>query len=140
MIGTQLSGDNAETSTTGSQKLSRPLLLLPLFFLFHRTMPVACDRKNFFRGSPPMKQPRVAATALAALFTLAACAENPLAPVSDASRAAIAPSFARGSARSYTFTRFDVPSSFQTIPSGINADGVIVGWYSSGSGCPAAPC
>ncbi len=87
-----------------------------------------------------MKQPRVAATALAALFTLAACAENPLAPVSDASRTAISSSFARASARSYTFTRFDVPSSFQTIPSGINADGVIVGWYSSGSGCPAAPC
>ena len=87
-----------------------------------------------------MKQPRVAATALAALFTLAACAENPLAPVSDASRAAISSSFARASARAYSFTRFDVTGAFQTIPSGINSDGVIVGWYSSGSGCPAAPC
>ena len=87
-----------------------------------------------------MKQPRVAATALAVLFTLAACAENPLAPVSDASRTAISSSIARASAHAYSFTRFDVTGAFQTIPSGINSDGVIVGWYSSGSGCPAAPC
>lgn len=36
MMETQLSGDNAkgETSTTGSQRLSTPLLLLPLFFFY----------------------------------------------------------------------------------------------------------
>jgi hypothetical protein len=87
-----------------------------------------------------MKPHRFAATALAALFSLAACAENPTAPASDPSYAAISPSFARGAAKPYTFTRFDVPGAFQTIPSGINADGVIVGWYFSGTGCPAAPC
>jgi hypothetical protein len=31
-------------------------------------------------------------------------------------------------------------NSFSTIPQGINAAGVIVGWYFSGAGCPAAPC
>jgi hypothetical protein len=87
-----------------------------------------------------MKPQRVAATALAALLTLAACAENPVAPVSDAGYTAISPSFARASGRSYTFRQFDVPLSFQTVPSGINAAGVIVGWYFSGSGCPSAPC
>jgi len=87
-----------------------------------------------------MKTPRVAATTLAALLTLAACAENPLAPASDASSVAISPSLSRASARPYTFTRFDVTGAFQTIPSGINPDGVIVGWYFSGSGCPRAPC
>jgi hypothetical protein len=87
-----------------------------------------------------MQTPRVVATALAGLFTLSACAENPLAPASDASSAAISPAFARASTHPFTFTRFDVPAAFQTVPSGINADGVIVGWYFSGSGCPSAPC
>jgi hypothetical protein len=87
-----------------------------------------------------MKSHRFAAATLAALFSLAACAENPVAPTSDASYTVISPSFARGLARSYTFTRFDVPGAFQTVPSGINADGAIVGWYFSGSGCPRAPC
>jgi hypothetical protein len=81
-----------------------------------------------------------AASALAALFSLSACADNPAAPVSDPGYAAVSPSFARGTAKPYTFTRFDVPGAFQTLPSGINAAGVIVGWYSQGTGCPAAPC
>jgi len=87
-----------------------------------------------------MKSPRVAATALAALFTLAACSENPVGLADSAGRAEISPSFARAANRSYAFTRFDVPNSFQTVPSGINASGVIVGWYFSGATCPAAPC
>jgi hypothetical protein len=89
-----------------------------------------------------MKQQRAAATTFAALLTLAACAENPVAPPSDAGYTAILQSSARASDRHYTFTRFDVdaPFTFQTVPSGINADGVIVGWYFSGTGCPAAPC
>jgi hypothetical protein len=87
-----------------------------------------------------MKPHRFAAAALAALFSLAACAENPAAPASDPSFAAIPQSFARGDARPYAFTRIDVPGAFQTVPSGINAGGVIVGWYFQGTGCPAAPC
>src|SRR6266852_8190906 len=87
-----------------------------------------------------MKSQRFAAAALAALFGLAACAENPVAPASDASYAVISQSFARGAAKSYTFTRLDVPGAFQTVASGINADGVIVGWYFQGTGCPSAPC
>jgi probable HAF family extracellular repeat protein len=75
---------------------------------------------------------RVAATALAALFTLSACAENPLAPVSDGARESSSPSLARASARPYTFTRLDVPGATQTLPSGINADGRVVGWYVQG--------
>src|ERR1700692_4233168 len=80
------------------------------------------------------------AAALAALFSLAACSENPLAPASDASHTVMSQSFARGAARSYTFTQLDVPGAFQTVPSGINAGGVIIGWYFQGTGCPSAPC
>jgi hypothetical protein len=80
------------------------------------------------------------AAALAALFSLAACAENPVAPASDASSTIVSQSFARAAPRSYTFTQIDVPGAFQTIASGINAGGVIVGWYSQGTGCPSAPC
>jgi hypothetical protein len=87
-----------------------------------------------------MKPHRFAATALAALFTLAACADNPVAPLSGASNSVISQSFTRGAAGSYTFTRVDVPGAFQTAPSGINARGVIVGWYFQGTGCPSAPC
>lgn len=87
-----------------------------------------------------MKSHHFAAAALAALFSLAACAENPVAPASDASYAVISQSFARTAAKPYTFTRFDVPGAFQTVASGINADGVIVGWYFQGTGCPSAPC
>ncbi|MDP9202501.1 MAG: hypothetical protein M3P26_11305 [Gemmatimonadota bacterium] len=87
-----------------------------------------------------MKSHRFAAAALAALFSLAACAENPVAPTSDASYTVISQSFARGAAKPYTFTRFDVPGAFQTVASGINAGGVIVGWYFQGTGCPNAPC
>ena len=87
-----------------------------------------------------MKSQRFAATALAALLSLAACAENPVAPASSTIDAANSPSFVRGAARSYTFTRLDVPGAFQTVPSGINAGGVIVGWYFQGTGCPRAPC
>ena len=85
-----------------------------------------------------MKSHRFAAATLAALFSLAACAENPVAPTSDASYTVISQSFARGAARSYTFTRIDVPGAFQTALSGINAGGVIVGWYFQGTGCPSA--
>ena len=89
-----------------------------------------------------MKSHRFAAATLAALFSLAACAENPVAPTSDASYSVISRSSARGAPRSYTFTRIDVPGAFQTAPSGINAAGVIVGWYFAGTGCPTstAPC
>ena len=89
-----------------------------------------------------MKSHRFAAAVLAALFSLAACAENPVAPTSDASYTVISQSFARGAAGPYTFTRVDVPGAFQTAPSGINAAGVIVGWYFAGTGCPTstAPC
>jgi hypothetical protein len=88
-----------------------------------------------------MKSHRFAATAMAALFSLAACADNPTAPPSDPSYTAIPQSFARGAAKPYTFTRFDVnaPGAFSTFPSGINADGVIVGWYSAGAGCANTP-
>src|SRR5688572_15408742 len=87
-----------------------------------------------------MKPHRFAAAALAALFSLAACTDNPVAPASDPSHTVMSPSFARAAARPYTFTQFDVLDAFQTVPSGINADGVIVGWYFEGAGCPVAPC
>lgn len=86
-----------------------------------------------------MRPPYLAAAA-ATLFTLAACSENPLAPAPDLRSTPNTASFSRSTARPYSFTRLDVPGAFQTIPSGINADGVIVGWYFSGTGCPAAPC
>lgn len=76
--------------------------------------------------------------AAAALFTLA-CAENPLAPISEVGSPPNAV-YARAASHPYTFTPVDVPGAFQTIPSGINAAGVIVGWYFSGVTCPAAPC
>ena len=79
-----------------------------------------------------MKHQRFAAATLAALFTLAACAENPVGPTSNPSYAANSPSFARGAASSYTFTRIDVPGATATQPSGINAGGRVVGWYMQG--------
>ena len=79
-----------------------------------------------------MKPKRFAATALAALFALAACAENPVAPASSVIDAATSPSFSRASTHPYTFTRLDVPGAAQTIPSGINARGRVVGWYVQG--------
>ena len=87
-----------------------------------------------------MKSHRFAAAVLAALFSLSACAENPVALASDPGYAAISQSFARGADKPSTFTRFDVPGAFQTVPSGINAAGVIVGWYFQGAACPGAPC
>lgn len=75
---------------------------------------------------------RIVATALAALLALCACAENPVAPASDAVRASGYPSFDRGPAGPYTFTRLDVQGATQTLPSGINADGRVVGWYVQG--------
>jgi len=86
-------------------------------------------------------KPQHFAAGLAALFSLAACAENPVAPASDASNSVISQSFTRQAARSYTFARFDVDiagTRYPTIPSGINASGVIVGWYFQGTGCPNA--
>lgn len=88
-----------------------------------------------------MKPHHFAAAAVAALFTLVACAENPVAPASDVGPAATSPSFSRSASRSYTFTQFDVEIAgtvYPTIPSGINASGVIVGWYFEGTGCPNA--
>ena len=79
-----------------------------------------------------MKHQRFAAATLAALFTLAACAENPVGPTSNPSYAANSPSFARGAASSYTFTRIDVPGATATQPSGINTGGRVVGWYMQG--------
>ncbi|MFL5600029.1 MAG: hypothetical protein ACJ78I_06510 [Gemmatimonadaceae bacterium] len=81
-----------------------------------------------------MKPQRFAAATLAALFILAACAENPTAPASNSSYAANSASFARGGGgiSSYTFTRLDVPGATATIPSGINAGGRVVGWYVQG--------
>jgi hypothetical protein len=87
-----------------------------------------------------MKSHRFVAATLAVLFSLAACAENPVAPASDVNYTANSQSFARAAERSYTFAQFDVPGAFQTVPQGINAAGVIVGWYFQGTGCPAAPC
>lgn len=87
-----------------------------------------------------MKRQGFAAASIAALLTVTACAENPLAPPRDVSSASPSSSFSRAAARPYTFTQLDVTGAFQTIPSGINADGVVVGWYFSGAGCPAAPC
>jgi probable HAF family extracellular repeat protein len=88
------------------------------------------EGRTFFRDTA-LRPHRVAATALAALFALAACAENPMGPVTDAARTA-SPSFNRASARPYTFTRLDVTGATQTLPSGINADGRVVGWYVQG--------
>jgi hypothetical protein len=89
-----------------------------------------------------MKPYRFIPAALAAIVTLTACSDSPVAPAENVfSKTAMSPGFARGGAnRSYTFTRFDVPGAFQTVASGINAGGVVVGWYFQGTGCPSAPC
>lgn len=87
-----------------------------------------------------MKPHRFVPAALAALVTLTACADNPVAP-NALSKTANSAAFSRGGPdHSYTFTRLDVPGAFQTVPSGINAEGLIVGWYFQGTGCPVAPC
>ena len=75
-----------------------------------------------------MKPQRFATAALAALFTLAACAENPVAPATSDINAPGSASFVRGAA-GYTFARLDVPGANATQPSGINARGRVVGWY-----------
>lgn len=75
-----------------------------------------------------MERKRFAATTIAALFTLAACGENPVAPASSDINAPGSASFVRG-ATSYTFARLDVPGANATQPSGINARGRVVGWY-----------
>jgi len=89
-----------------------------------------------------MKPHRFVPAALVAFVAFTACSENPAAPASNALRnTANSAAFARGGAnRSYTFARFDVPGAFQTVASGINAGGVVVGWYFQGTGCPSAPC
>jgi len=77
---------------------------------------------------------RLIPLALATIVTLTACSDNPVAPASDpfASKA-VSPAFARGGANhSYTFTQLDVPGAQQTLPSGINAGGKVVGWYIQG--------
>src|SRR5436190_17082881 len=75
-----------------------------------------------------MKPERFAAVVMAALFTLSACAENPAGPASSDIHSPGAASAFRGAA-SYSFSRLDVPGATATIPSGINADGQVVGWY-----------
>src|SRR5205823_9109348 len=75
-----------------------------------------------------MKPQRFAAATLTALFALAACAENPVAPASSDIDAPGSASFVRGAA-GYTFARLDVPGANATQPSGINARGRVVGWY-----------
>ena len=82
--------------------------------------------------------------ALATLFALAACSENPLAPDANANFSPNSPSFSRGSS-SYTFTELAVRDatgnviSQNTLPFGINAGGEIVGAYTTGSGCLTTP-
>jgi hypothetical protein len=87
-----------------------------------------------------MKSHRFLLAALAASITLAACADSPVAPITNSlSKTSNSPAFSRnGATHSYTFTLIDFPGAFQTVPQGINANGVIVGWYFQGSGCPAA--
>lgn len=74
-----------------------------------------------------MKPARFAAITVTALTTLSACSENPLAPAPERSASNLASS--RAPAPHYTFTPLDVPGAVQTIPSGINANGEVVGWY-----------
>ncbi|HEY8852340.1 MAG TPA: hypothetical protein VIM36_09185 [Gemmatimonadaceae bacterium] len=87
-----------------------------------------------------MKHYRFLLAALAAIISLAACADNPIAPVTNSpNKTSNSVAFSRNSAnRSYTFTEIDVPNAYQTVPSGINANGVVVGWYFQGTGCPGA--
>ena len=90
-----------------------------------------------------MKPHRFLPAALATILTLAACADSPVAPVTNSlSKTSNSPTFSRnGATHSYTFTIIDVPEAwhaFQTVVSGINANGEIVGWYFQGTGCPGA--
>jgi hypothetical protein len=90
-----------------------------------------------------MKPHRFLLAALAAIISLGACADSPVAPTtSSLSKTSNSPTFSRnGATHSYTFTVIDVPEdwhAFQTVLSGINANGIIVGWYFTGTGCPAA--
>jgi hypothetical protein len=81
-----------------------------------------------------MKPHRLIPAVLATIIGLTACADSPVAPASgEFSRTTTSPSFARGGANdSYTFTQLDVPGAQQTFPSGINAGGKVVGWYTQG--------
>ncbi|MEO8910166.1 MAG: hypothetical protein ABI408_08065 [Gemmatimonadaceae bacterium] len=55
------------------------------------------------------------------------------------SKTANSAAFARGDPNhAFAFTRLDVPGAFQTAPSGINAQGQIVGWYFKALGGPAS--
>jgi hypothetical protein len=74
-----------------------------------------------------MKPARFAAITVAALTTLAACAENPLAPAPQRSASTVSSS--KAPAPHYKFTPLDVPGASGTIPSGINPAGEVVGWY-----------
>lgn len=87
-----------------------------------------------------MEYHRFLPAAAAAIITLAACADSPVAPITNSlSKTSNSPAFSRnGATHSYTFTIIDFPGAFQTVLSGINANGVIVGWYFQGTGCPAA--
>lgn len=86
-----------------------------------------------------MKPHRSLLAALAAITSLTACGDNPVAPAANSLSKTSNSAFSRsGSTHSYTFTAIDVPGAFQTVLSGINANGVIVGWYFQGTGCPAA--
>jgi probable HAF family extracellular repeat protein len=79
-----------------------------------------------------MKPERFAAATLAALLTVTACAENPVGPPGSSGYEANAVSSDRAGGGPYTFTALDVPGATQTIPSGINAGGRVVGWYIQG--------
>src|SRR2546423_6522907 len=90
----------------------------------------------------PHRRPILAAAAATALPTSTACTDNPVAPASASLHAASSPSFSRSASGPYTFTRFDVEiagTTYPTIPSGINASGVVVGYYWLGTGCPSNP-
>jgi probable HAF family extracellular repeat protein len=77
-----------------------------------------------------MKPQRRALAALTSFLTLAACAESPVDPGARPTDALAAKG---GAHASYVFTRLDVdvPGATQTLASGINAEGTIVGWYTT---------
>jgi probable HAF family extracellular repeat protein len=79
-----------------------------------------------------MKRERFAAATIAALLTVTACAENPVGPAASSGYRANAVSSAREGGSPYTFKKLDVAGAAQTIPSGINAGGRVVGWYVQG--------
>jgi probable HAF family extracellular repeat protein len=78
-----------------------------------------------------MKPARFATYTVAALATLSACSENPLSPGS-ALRSPTVATLSRAPTPRYTFTPLNVSGAAATIPSGINSNGEVVGWYTQG--------